>query len=134
MILDIFNWNIIKWVLLGLVIIFIVIKTKKRGYLLKDKSGKKVKTKEFFSRWKDGVNGITPIQQSKSQLMGNWIVLIGITSGIIVNCLIRLKDTWWWLTIILLGSLILSIIQQINFYQQYTIKKKVAETMKNLKK
>ena len=138
MIYDIFsrlNWDFIKWVLLGLVVIFILFKVIKRGYFWKvKKTGEKLTVKQFFKLWGRGIEGITPLQQSKSQLTGNWIVLIGITSGIVVNCLIRLKDTWWWLTIILTGSLILSAIQQINFYQQYKVKKKVDETVKSLKK
>ena len=86
-----------------------------------------------MSRWKQGVQGITPLQQSKMQLIGIWITVTGIIAGIIVNILVRLNNFWWWVLIILIGSLIVTITSMIGTYQKYLHHKKVEEVMKGLK-
>lgn len=125
-----------KWYSLLLIFLFALIiiraRIKKRGYLAKDKSGKPLKTKEFFQRWKEGIEGITPLQQARTNLMGNWITMTGILSGIIINALIRMSHQWWWIEIILMGSLILGTIQMINLFQKYWKLKKTDEIMKEL--
>jgi len=127
----IFNWKISLATFLFFLIIQII-KTKKRKYLMRDREGKKVKTKEFFKRWKAGIEGITPLQQAKTSLMGNWIVLSGIVAGMIINALVRMKDQWWWIEIILAGSLILVVIQMISGFQKYWRIKEVDKQMKEL--
>lgn len=97
-----------------------------------DKEGKKVTTKEFFKRWKSGIEGITPLQQAKTSLMGNWIVLSGIVSGMVVNALVRMQDQWWWIEIILGGSLILVVIQMIGGFQKYWRFKEIDKQMKEI--
>lgn len=109
-----------------------IIKIKRRKYLMKDREGKPVKTKEFFKRWKEGIEGITPLQQAKTSLMGNWIVLSGIVAGMVINVLVRMKDQWWWIEIILAGSLVLVVIQMISGFQKYWRIKEVDKQMKEL--
>jgi len=124
-----------RWGLLVLISIplFIIIRTKIRGFFFRNKkTGEELSFKGFFKMWGKGIEGITPLQQAKSNLLGVWIVLTGLISGIIVNCLVRLKDTWWWLTIILVGSLFLTLIQTVGFYQKYKILKRVNEEVKKL--
>lgn len=117
---------------LGLIEFFVIV--RKRGYLMKDKKGKKVNTKEFFRRWKKGIEGITPLQQTKTSLLGNWIVLSGIISGMVINALVRMENQWWWIEIILGGSLILVVIQMISTIQKYWRLKEVDKQMKELEK
>ena len=64
-----------------------------------DKSGDKISYNDFMSRWKAGMRGITPFQQTKMQLNSTYIMLIGILCGFVIT-LFNLKNLWW-LTIIL---------------------------------
>jgi len=123
------NW------LLGVLVIFIFLvflRVQKRKYFWKAKDGSELTMKQFFRRWGKGIEGITPLQQSRTQLMGIWITITGISAGIIVNAIVRLENFWWWVEIILIGSLILTVIQFVGIYQQYKIKKRVEDTMKTL--
>jgi len=113
-------------------VLLLILKIRKRGYFMLDKEGKKVTTKEFFKRWKSGIEGITPLQQAKTSLMGNWIVLSGIVSGMVVNALVRMQDQWWWIEIILGGSLILVVIQMIGGFQKYWRFKEIDKQMKEI--
>jgi len=110
-----------------------VIKTKKKGYFWIDKKGRKLTFRQFLRRWRSGVEGITPLQQSKTSLMGIWITMTGIISGIVVNALVRMENIWWWVEIILIGSLVLTTVQFISILQKYYIHKKVEETMRQIK-
>lgn len=69
-----------------------------------DKQGNKLTFKEFMARWKKGLEGITPLQQTKTQLTGSYISLLGIVLGLIV-CIIAYEKLWW-VGIILVGALI----------------------------
>lgn len=64
-----------------------------------DNDGNKISYKQFMARWKDGLKGITPYQQTKMQLNSTYIMLIGILCGFVIT-LFNLKNLWW-LTIIL---------------------------------
>lgn len=119
--------------LLFLIVFYIVAKTLLRGFFWKiKKTGEELSFKQFFKLWRKGVDGVTPIQQSFSQVLGTWIVLSGILCGIIVNLLVRLKNVWWWLTVILTGSLLLTIMQQIGALQKYWRIKEVEKVRKEL--
>jgi len=65
----------------------------------KDKSGNKLTYKQFMSRWKEGLRGITPYQQTRMQLNSTYIMLIGILCGFVIT-LFNLRNLWW-LSIIL---------------------------------
>jgi hypothetical protein len=85
--------------------------------MLKDKEGNKLTWKQYRARWKEGIQAITPLQQTKTNLIGQWIVLIGIVIGLIATFRLKL----WWLCIILIGSSIISITSLLGFYQKYFI-------------
>ena len=127
----------ITWIVL-IIIAFILIglraKIKKRGYFWLDKKGNKVTLKKFLGRWKDGIEGISPVQQTKTQLMGMWITITGIVAGIVVNALVRMKNMWWWITIILVGSLIVAGVQMIGTYQKYRVQSEAQKVMDKLNK
>jgi len=65
----------------------------------KDKDGNNLTYKQFMNRWKEGLKGVTPYQQTKMQLNSTYIMLIGILCGFVIT-LFNLKNLWW-LTIIL---------------------------------
>jgi hypothetical protein len=81
----------------------------------KDKEGKEVHTKEFLIRWKEGIEGITPLQKERTNLWSMLPVFGGIFWGLAV--------TWiggtWWLTLVLCGSLPIVSISFISTLQKY---------------
>lgn len=105
--------------LFWIILIIKIIKIRRRGYFVKDNYGEELKFKKFMSRWKDGIEGITPLQQARTNLLGTWITLTGIISGIIINALVRMEGQWVWIEIILLGSLVLVVMQMISGLQRY---------------
>jgi hypothetical protein len=102
---------------------------------MKTKTGEQITVKEFFKRWGAGINGITPIQQVKTQIIGTWITLLGISIGVVI-CAIGIRNLWW-LMIILIGGLINTAVQQLGAYQrkkmllQFDSAFKLAEEVKN---
>jgi hypothetical protein len=105
---------------------------KSRGYFWEDKEGNKLEFRQFMSRWRKGVEGITPLQQSKTNLMGIWIVITGLIAGMITMALVRLEGIWWWSEIIMVGSMIITLVQFLGAYQKYRTHKKIEETTKEL--
>ena len=65
----------------------------------KTKTGEKISWKEFFSRWKQGIEEITPLQQVDTQIYFTRIMLLGIACGFGIT-IISWK-TLWWLSIVL---------------------------------
>jgi len=53
--------------------------TIKRGA----RKGEKIKWREFFKLWKQGLEGITPLQQTKTTLVGFMPIFAGIVWGIV---------------------------------------------------
>lgn len=94
------------------------------------KNYKKLGTKEFFKRWGKGIEGITPLQQTRTSLIGSLIVIIGIIWGIIVTLITRT----WWMVVILVGSLIMVGMSLIGTYQKYRRFKIQEELIKQMNK
>ena len=124
--------NKILIVILAAIILIITIRIKKRGFFFKAKDGSKLSFKQFMKRWGKGIEGITPLQQTTTQLLGIWITMTGIIAGIVVNALVRMEGVWWWVEIILVGSLIVTAVSLLGLYQKYKIYKRVDEEMKKL--
>jgi hypothetical protein len=82
----------------------------------KDKFGNELTWKEYMSRWKKGIEGLTPYQKIKSQIWGTRISLLGIVLGIIAS-IIAFKNLWWVL-VILIGALIVTGTQYLSLVQQ----------------
>lgn len=87
----------------------------------KDKSGKKIGTKEFFSRWKSGIQSVTQLQMLKSSLMGYIIIFIGFIWGIIFS----FTNKQYWLVTILCGGLIIQLVGFIGVLQKYLFEVKM---------
>jgi len=75
--------------------------------------------KQFFKRWGEGIQKITPIQLTFQQLIGQVIVLVGIIIGLVIS--FRYKQ--WWLFIILCGSLLVAGSTFIGSLQKYKVLK-----------
>jgi hypothetical protein len=86
--------------------------------------------KEFFARWKQGIEGITPLQQAKGTYNSTWISILGIILGIVVT-IIWIK-TMWWLLIILVGALGNTLIMQLSNWQKIQLLKKMEDTINNI--
>ena len=125
------NWKI-GLSFFGVISLIKIIRIRRRKYLMKDVSGEEVGVKSFFKRWKDGIEGITPLQQARTSLLGTWISLTGVLAGMVINALVRVEHQWIWIEIVLLGSLILIIIQMIGGLQKYWRFKIIEEATKGL--
>lgn len=116
------------WVIVIIFILLVWIRIKKRGFFWKAKDGTKLTLKEFLKRWKEGVEGITPIHQTKTTLWSYPLVLGGIGTGIVI--MILRKE--WWLVLILVGSLPMTLIGLLSTWQKYKQQKKIYDTMKEI--
>jgi len=92
---------------------------------MKDKSGKEITTKEFMSRWKQGIQDVTPYQQVQINIFGSILVLIGVIIGLII----MYSTKTWWLFIILCGSLFLSSTSFLSMLQKYFVLSKINQMM-----
>lgn len=94
----------------------------------KDRAGKDVEAKEFFRRWKEGIQKVTPLQQTQSQMFFTFMTIVGIVCGFIIS--LWQWDKLWWLAIILFAALGNTTIGYIGLYQRYSQLKKIQEMMK----
>lgn len=76
----------------------------------------KITTKEFFSRWGQGIREITPAQMNWINIQGNVMVLVGILIGLYATF-----NKTWWLFIILLGSLFITSMGLVGSVQKQMI-------------
>lgn len=83
---------------------------------MKDKEGNELEFKEFMKRWKLGIEGVTPLQQTKMQLWSTWIMILGLLCGIVISIIGIAK--LWWLMIILIGGLGNTSIQLLGLWQK----------------
>ena len=83
---------------------------------IKVKSGERITIKEFFHRWRLGIDSVDAYQQTVLQIWSTWIILIGILCGIVMTAL-AFKNVWW-LTIILVGALFNTSIQMLGLIQK----------------
>jgi len=81
----------------------------------KDKEGNELTWKEYGSRWKKGIEGITPLQQKKMQMNSMYIIVLGLVCGLSIT-LFNFK-VLWWLSIVLCGGLFNTLVQLIAVYQ-----------------
>lgn len=98
----------------------------------KDKEGNWINGKEFFVRWKQGMQKavleMSPLQQTQGQLLSSSLIIFGLLCGIIVSSW-KIK-VLWWLTITLSGSFMLVIFQTMGIYQRYVVLKNLEEVLK----
>lgn len=122
--------SIVLIIIFSLIGIFFIYSSKRliKGIINYRKLGKE----EFMRRLKEGAEGITPAQKTKAEINGNIIVLIGIIVGLIVTPIVRIENLWYWVEIILLGSLVITCVQLLGKWQLYKVQKQQDEIMKSL--
>ena len=76
--------------------------------------------KEFFYKWSEGIQKITPLQLTFQQIIGQIIILCGIVVGLITSFIYK----QWWIFTILIGSIIVTGTSFIGVLQKYSILKK----------
>lgn len=86
----------------------------KKFWTMKD--GKEISYKQFMEKWKEGMRGITPLQQTNMQLKSTYIILFGIACGFIIT-LFNLKNLWW-LSIILGAGFFNTSISALGLWQK----------------
>lgn len=90
------------------------------------RSGEQISWGEFGSRWKKGMEAITPYQQTKIQLFGHTQVLVGILAGLYYSFVAH----YGWLFLILLGSLFVSGVGMLGTYQRFLALQKIETLLK----
>ncbi len=96
------------------------------------KNYRKLGKEEFWKRFREGVEQITPTQRTKGEINGLVIMLIGLTLGLIATPIIRLEGIWFWIEIILFGSLTMTIFQligKLQLYKNYKAQDKIMEEL-----
>ena len=90
---------------------------------MKDKSGKKITMSEFMSRWKQGIQQISPAQKMGHQLRGTFLILVGLICGLVIT--LRNYKTLWWVAIVLVGALMVNGISYLSMRQQKVMLDKI---------
>jgi len=119
-----------QWLIPILIILIIFIRVKSRGFFWKAKNGEQLTFKQFLKRWKQGVEGINPLQQTKTTLWSFLPMFAGILWGITIT----IMGKTFWLSLILLGSLPITTIQFVSNLQKYWRLKTTYKAMEELKK
>ena len=91
------------------------------------KTGEQISWKEFFARWKNGIQTLSQLQQIKGQVNSTWIIIIGIVAGFIITLFDITK--LWWLTLILGGAFGNTAIQQLALYQKRYFLQKIDDVL-----
>lgn len=121
------NWLVLKdyWFLIVLLLVvgIIIVRIKRRGYFWEDREGNQLSLKEFMERWRKGVEGITPVQQSLTSLWSYPLIFGGLITGIVINII----NKTWWILLILAGSFPITIMSVVSLYQKYRSQKKAQD-------
>jgi len=89
----------------------------------KTKLGEQISWKEFFARWKKGIDGVTPLQQTNIQVYSTIIMLVGIVAGIVIT-LFAIKSLWW-LCLVLTGALGNTSVSLLGLWQKKNVLKRL---------
>jgi hypothetical protein len=123
--------NTFSWILIGIsifIILTLLARIKRRGYFWKSKLGEKLTVKQFFKKWGEGIEGVTPRQQA----LTNFICVIPIIAGLIWGIAVTFLGGAYWMVLILVFSLPITAIQGLNAWQKYKKHRAVEEAMKNI--
>lgn len=116
------NWI---WGVVIFITVILLIRTKKRGYFWKDKSGKEIGANEFRKRFWQGVEGITPLQQTLTTLWSTIPIFGGLGWGIVIS----IMGGTYWLAVILVFTFPITGMGFIGGLQKYRRLKAIKETM-----
>jgi hypothetical protein len=102
---------------------------KDKGIKLTVKKYKQLGTKKFFKKWGEGIEGITPLQNTRTVLISLIVMILGVVYGFIFTLLFTRT---YWLSVILGASLPITFMQFVSAYQKYVKLKEVEKIMKEL--
>ncbi len=111
---------------IGIIIFLQWMRVLKRGYFWEDKEGEHLTFKQFLSRFREGVEGITPLQQVKTTLWS----MIPVFGGVIWGIVMTFFNKTYWLTLILTATLPITSIQFISNLQKFWQFKRIEQAMK----
>jgi len=97
---------------------------------MKDKEGNEITFSEFITRWKIGIQQITPAQKLKHQLRGTFLILVGLLCGLVIS--LFAYEKLWWVAIILTGALMVNGIQYLSMRQQKVMLDNIDKQMKEV--
>lgn len=123
----------IGWIILFLMLFILIViraRTKKRGYFWKKRTGEGITLKQFFKDWKKGIEGATPLQQTRITLWAFLPLFAGILWGIAMTFIGKI----YWMCLILCGSLPITSIQFLSNWQKYKSQRVVQKIMDDLNK
>lgn len=80
----------------------------------------------FMKRWGEGVQKVTPLQQTKVSIWFTIISIVGIALGIYVSW----KNRVWWLLIVLSGALGIQGLSLLGIFQKKMILQKMEDSLK----
>jgi len=94
---------------------------------LKDKLGNELTIKEFFGKWKEGIDNITPIQKLENEFRGNAVNLFGLMVALIavIFSMDKIGLLSYGLILIFIGSIwssgvkVLALRQQLKFMRGF---------------
>lgn len=91
--------------------------------MIKTKTGEKITYKEAFSRFKKGVEQITPYQRLKHETRGTFVSLLGFIVSLIAVIIMREKIGLlaYGLILIFLGSVITTALRYLALKQQLKV-------------
>lgn len=116
------------WIVLIIVMLVVLVKWKTKKYFWKDRQGKELTFKEFTSRWKEGAEGVTPLQQAKITLWSFPALFGGIVWGIVIT----LMGGVYWMALILTASFPITSMQLLSTWQKYRRLKETDKLMREL--
>lgn len=87
-------------------------------------------TKEFFTKWKEGIMKVTELQKIRQQIISTWIMIIGIICGIVIACF-NFRG-FWWLIIILIAALFNTVVGQLTLYQKKNWLEKIEKSIQEV--
>jgi len=89
---------------------------------MKDKQGNKITSKEFFSKWADGIKNLTLMQKMTNEARGTLITLIGFIVAVITLIIYRdrLIVSWfaYGLILVFIGNIWTTGIKWLSLNQQ----------------
>jgi len=88
-----------------------------------------MKPKEFFSRWKEGVQNLSPKRQLYSRMVGQIGSILGLTLALVV---ITIRGIWYFIPVLGCG-VFLQLIAYIGTRQQYIATLKMEEILDDKK-
>lgn len=100
----------------------------------KTKDSEKISWKEFFLRWKKGIENLTPSQKLTNEIKGTLITLIGFVIATIALIIYRKELIVSWfaygLILVFVGSIITTGLKWLGLRQQLKMLKRIEEQLK----